>query len=117
LVSGTFSLENLEAIRIFLGDEGRATFKRLLHRLFDDLVPTFCRFPRSGRAFLAYPIRSLEARSAVRCLKRLLRPRDDLRDFILDEYLLLYLLRDARVIFLAIKHHRQLSFDLHQFWP
>ncbi len=109
--------ENLEAIRIFLGAEGRARFGRLLDRLFDDFIPTLCRFPCSGRAFLAHPIRSVEARTAIRHLKRLLRPGDDLREFILDEYLLLYLLRDARVIFLAIKHHRQLSFDLHQFWP
>ena len=108
--------ENLDAIRIFLGAEGRARFERLLDRLFEDFVPTLCRFRRSGRAFLAHPIRSLEARTAVRRLKRLLRPGDDLREFMLDEYLLLYLVRNARVIFLAIKHHRQLSFDLHQFW-
>ena len=107
--------ENLDAIRIFLGAEGRARFERLLDRLFEDFVPTLCRFRRSGRAFLAHPIRSLEARTAVRRLKRLLRPGDDLREFMLDEYLLLYLVRNARVIFLAIKHHRQLSFDLHQF--
>lgn len=109
--------ENLAAIRIFLGAEGRARFERLLDRLFEDLVPTLCRFPRSGRAFLAHPIRSLEARTAVRRLTSRLRPGDDLREFLLDEYLLLYLLRDARVIFLAIQHHRRLSFDLHQFWP
>jgi len=42
---------------------------------------------------------------------------DDLREFVVDDYLLLYLLRGDRIIFLAIKHHRQLSFDLDQFWP
>jgi plasmid stabilization system protein ParE len=109
--------ENLEAIRIFLGPEGRARFERLLDRLFDDLIPTLCRFPRSGRVFLAHPIRSVEARTAIRRLKRLLRAGEDVREFILDEYLLLYLVRDARIIFLAVEHHLQLSFDLHQFWP
>jgi plasmid stabilization system protein ParE len=109
--------ENLDAIQTFLGDEGRSAFRHLVDRLLDDVVPTLCRFPLSGRSFLAQPIGSLEARTALRRLKRALQPRDDLREFIFDEYLLLYLPRDAQVIFLAIKHHRQLSFDLPRFWP
>jgi hypothetical protein len=28
-----------------------------------------------------------------------------------------FLVRDPIVAFLAIKHHRQLSFVLHRFWP
>jgi hypothetical protein len=35
---------------------------------------------------------------------------------ILEEYVTLYLVRGDRVVFLAIKHHRQLSFDLGRFW-
>ncbi len=93
-------VENLDAIQTFL-----------------DLVPTLCRFPLSGRAFVAHSIGSVEARTAVRNLKRFLQPGDDLREFILDEYLLLYLVRGTQVIFLSIKHHSQLSFDLHLFWP
>jgi hypothetical protein len=109
--------ENLGAIQTFLGDEGGAAFDHLLDRLFDDLVPTLCRFPSSGRSFLSHPIRSLEARSAVRRLTRSFQPGDDLREFVFDEYLLLYVLRHTQVIFLSIKHHRQLSFDLSRFWP
>ncbi len=109
--------ENLGAIEAFLGDKRRAAFRHLVSRLLDDLVPTLCRFPFSGRSFLTYPIRSLEARAAVRRLKRSLQPSDNLREFILDEYLLLYLVRGDQVIFLSIKHHRQLSFDLPRFWP
>jgi plasmid stabilization system protein ParE len=109
--------ENLEAIRTFLGDEGRQAFRHLVARVLDDVVPTLCRFPLSGRSFLAQPIGSLEARSAVRRLKRALQPGDDVREFIFDDYLLLYLPRDTQVIFLSIKHHRQLSFDLSRFWP
>jgi len=109
--------ENLLAIETFLGDDGRATFGHLVDRVLDDVVPTLCRFPFSGRSFLTHPIRSLEARSAVRRLKRALQPSDNLREFILDEYLLLYLVRRDQMIFLSIKHHRQLSFDLPRFWP
>ena len=110
------SAANLYTIRTFLGEEGRTAFDRLLDRIIDDLVPALCEFPRSGRAFLAHPIRSLEARRAVRRLKRSLQPGDDLREFIVGEYLLLYLIRGRQVVFLSIKHHRQLSFDLDRFW-
>lgn len=109
--------QNLDAIRDFLGEDGRVTFARLLDRLFEDIVPTVCRFPQSGRPFFDHPARSLETRAARRRLRRLIRAGDDLREFILDEYLLLYLVRGNHVIFLSIKHHRQLSFDLHRFWP
>jgi len=109
--------ENLDTIQAFLGAEGREAWERLLDRLFEDLVPTLTQFPQSGRPLLAQPIRSLEARRAIRRLRGVLHPGDDLREFILDDYLLLYLVRDPIVALLAIKHHRQLSFDLHRFWP
>ncbi|MBI4736071.1 MAG: type II toxin-antitoxin system RelE/ParE family toxin [candidate division NC10 bacterium] len=108
---------NLDGIRTFLGDEGRAAFDRLLDGIVADLVPTLCQFPRSGRAFLAHPIRSLEARTAIRRVKRSLQPGDNLREFVVGEYILLYLIRGPQIIFLSIKHHRQLSFDLDHFWP
>jgi plasmid stabilization system protein ParE len=109
--------ENLDAIRDFFGEDGRAAFARLLDRLFGDLVLTLCQFPQSGRPFFDHPSRSLETRAVHRRLRRLIRPGDELLEFILEEYLLLYLVRRNQVIFLSIKHHRQLSFDLHRFWP
>ena len=107
---------NLDAIRAFLGDEAGEAFARLLNRLLDDLVPTLSQFPRSGRPFLAQPTGSLETRRALRRLRRLLLPSDDLREFILGDYLVLYLIRDRSIVFPAIKHHLQLSFDLPRFW-
>ncbi len=52
----------------------------------------------------------------VKRLRRRLEQADDLREFIADDYLLLYLVRGERIMFLSIKHHRQLSFDLKRFW-
>jgi plasmid stabilization system protein ParE len=109
-------LRNLDAIESFLKPEGVAAFQRLLDRLLDDVVPMLTRFPDAGRNFLQHPIRSREARTLVRKLKSLLSRTDDLREFVVDDYLLLYLLRGRELIFLAIKHHRQLSFDLRRFW-
>jgi plasmid stabilization system protein ParE len=107
---------NLDTIRTFLGAEAGEAFARLLDRLLDDLVPTLGRFPRSGRPFPSQPTGSLETRRALRRMRRLLLPGDDLREFILDDSLVLYLIRDRSIVFLAVKHHRQLSFDLLRFW-
>lgn len=107
---------NLDSIRLFLEPEGRLAFRRLINRLFQDIVPALCRFPRSGRLFLAHAVRSVEARALVDRLRALLKADDDLREFVLDDYLILYLVRQNRIVFLAIKHHRQLSFDLRRLW-
>ncbi len=107
---------NLDSVRLFLEPEGRVAFRRLLDRLFDDIVPTLCRFPRSGRPLLSHPVRSVEAQALADRLKASLRKGDDLREFIVDDYIVLYLVRATRLYFLAIKHHRQLSFDLRRFW-
>ena len=108
---------NLDLVRLFLEPEGRPAFRRLLDRLFDDTVPTLCRFPQSGRPFLAHAIRSIEAQALLERLKAVLRKGDDLREFIVDDYIILYLVRRNRLYFLAIKHHRQLSFDFRRLWP
>ena len=107
---------NLDAIRLFLEPEGEPAFQRLIDRLFGDIVPTLRRFPQSGRPFLAHAVRSSQARVLVNRLKALLNKNDDLREFIVDDYIILYLIRENRLIFLAIKHHRQLSFDLKRLW-
>lgn len=109
-------IRNLDAIQFFLKPGGSHAFKALLDRLFNDIVPLLRRYPQSGRSFLAHPARSKESQTLLRKLKAKMRKGDDLREFVVDEHLLLYLLRGTRIIFLSIKHHRQLSFDLIQFW-
>ena len=49
-------------------------------------------------------------------MKGLLQEGADLREFIQGEFLLLYLVRGNRIVFLSVKHHRQLSYDLQRFW-
>jgi plasmid stabilization system protein ParE len=107
---------NLDSIRLFLDPNGRSAFRRLLDRLFDDIVPTLCRFPQSGRSFLAHAVRSQEARTLLDRLEAVLRKGDDVREFVVDDYIILYLVRSNRLYFLAIKHHRQLSFDFRRLW-
>lgn len=110
-----FSL-NLSAIETFLGAEGAPAYQRLVDRLLDNIVPTLSRFPQCGRLFFLHPLRSAKATVLVTKLRRMLRKSEELREYILGDYLLLYLIQPKRIVFLAIKHHRQLSFDLTKFW-
>jgi hypothetical protein len=107
---------NLTAIEIFLEPGGHPAFQRLLDRLFDEIIPTVCRFPQSGRSFLNRAIKSAKAKALTKELRRLLKKNDDLRECLMGDYLVLYLVRPNRIVFLAVKHHRQLSFDLKDFW-
>lgn len=107
---------NLTAIEEFLGSHGGRAFHRFLNRLFDDIIPTLCRFPQSGRSLLPRAVRSTKANARAKELRTFLTKGEDLREFMIDDYLVLYLIRRGHVIFLAVKHHRQLSFDLKGFW-
>lgn len=107
---------NLTAIEEFVAPHSRTAFHRFLDRLFDDVIPTLCRFPQSGRSFLTCTVKSMKAKALTKALRKFLNKGDDLREFVMDDYLVLYLVRRHQVIFLAMKHHRQLSFDLTRFW-
>jgi plasmid stabilization system protein ParE len=107
---------NLDEIQEFLSVEGRLAFQRLLNRLFDDICPQLSRFPLSGRSFLGHHAGSVDAEKLIERLRERLRAGDNLREFVVDDYVVLYLVRRSRIYFLAIKHHRQLSFDLRRFW-
>lgn len=107
---------NLTAIETFLGHHGRSAYRRFLDHLFEETIPSLCRFPQSWRSLLAHPIKSAKAQALTKKLRTLLGKTGDLREFVMDDYLMLYLVRRGQVIFLAVKHHRQLSFDLKQFW-
>jgi plasmid stabilization system protein ParE len=107
---------NLKAIEEFVAPHSRTACHRSLDRLFDDAIPTLCQFPQSGRPFHTRAVKSLKAKTLTKGLSKLLNKGDDLREFVMDDYLVLYLVRQHQVIFLAVKHHRQLSFDLTRFW-
>ena len=107
---------NLTAIEEFVAPHSRTAFHRFLDRLFDEVIPTLCRFPQSGRSFLTCTVKSAKAKALTKALSKLFNKGDDLREFVMDDYLVLYLVRPHQVVFLAVKHHRQLSFDLKRFW-
>jgi hypothetical protein len=87
------SSANLTAIRTFPGHEGARAYRSLFDRLFDDIIPILCRFPKSGHVFLTHTVRSADAKTLVKKLGVRLRDREALREFVVDDYLILYLIQ------------------------
>ena len=109
---------NLEAIELFLAEaDALSAYDRLLDELLDTLIPNLEQFPAIGRGFLERPAGSVEAVNALERLQTKLRG-GELREYLLADYLVLYARFDAEIYLLAIKHHRQLSFDFQSryFW-
>lgn len=106
---------NLAAIRAWWrdrdADAALAALVDELHRV----VGTLERHPRLGRDFLARIPSSLEARDRMAALRGSLGRRE-VREYVAGDYLLLYSFdpstRPPVVHLLAIRHFRELSFDV-----
>jgi len=106
---------NLEAIESFLAEaDALPAYDHLLDELLDTLIPNLERFPSMGRSFLERPAGSVEALNALERLRTKLLG-GELREYLLEDYLVLYARLDTEIYLLAIRHHRQLSFDF-QAW-
>ena len=107
---------NLEEVQLFLlqADAPQA-FDGLLDELLDTVIPNLERFPGMGRLFLERPVRSVEVSKALARLHtqlKALAKEGELREYVMSHYLVLYARFDATVHMLAIRHHRQLAFDV-----
>ncbi|MEI8573588.1 type II toxin-antitoxin system RelE/ParE family toxin [Methylomonas sp. LW13] len=87
-------------------------YDRLLDSLEDSVIPNLERYPEMGRLFARHNPDSVEALSAT---GRIADHYPAVREYVLEDYLLLYLPTDA-VYLLAIKHYQQLSYDLAGLW-
>ncbi len=117
LVTRNFD-RNLAAIREFLSVAGASTaFDALVGRLATEVIPNLQRFPDLGANFLARAPLSAEGVALFEEVVKAAGPGSRVRQLIDGDYIILYLARGATVHLLAIKHHRQLSFDLVGHWP
>ena len=112
---------NLEEIELFFveADASRA-YDALLDELLATVIPNLERFPDMGRSFLARSARSVETTNSLSALRTklasLTSDPEALREYVLSDYLLLYAQVDSTIYLLAIRHHRQLSFDFQLHW-
>jgi len=112
---------NLADIERFLADaDASRAYDALLDELLATVIPNLERFPAIGRPFLANAVRSVETTNGLEALRaKLLALTPDpeaLREYIFDHYLVLYAKIGANLYLLAIRHHRQLSFDFQSHW-
>lgn len=107
---------NLADVEAYLAQaEAPSAYAALLDELLDTVIPNLERYPAMGRLFLDRPAGSVEGDKALQKLRARLG-EGELREYILREYLVLYLREGALVYLLCIRHHRQLSFDFDQLW-
>jgi plasmid stabilization system protein ParE len=111
---------NLEEIEQFLLDaEAAPAYDALIDELLETVIPNLERFPAMGPSFLSRPLRSVETSNAIDGLQGKLGKIDgnaEVREYVLTHYLLLYAFTGQEVFLLAIRHHKQLSFDFKALW-
>ena len=107
---------NLESIQTFPGgSDSTVACDMLLAELEDRVLPNLARFPGMGRLFMARRLDSVEARMLHEAMLGRLSPGDQLREYVMDDHLLLYRAGVSGIDVLAMRHHRQLAFDIHDF--
>ena len=112
---------NLEEIELFFVEvDAPRAYEALLDELLATVIPNLERFPDMGRSFLARSARSVETTNSMSALRTklasLTSDPEALREYVLSDYLLLYAQVDSTIYLLAIRHHRQLSFDFQSHW-
>lgn len=113
--------KNLEEIKCFLTSaEVPQAYDGLLDELLETVIPNLERFPSMGRPFMLRQPRSVETTNALAALRAkllaLTTDPEELREYVLKDYLLLYAQIGGAIYLLAIRHQRQLSFDFEGHW-
>lgn len=107
---------NLESLEQFLLEaEAPQAFDALLDALMDKVIPNLERFPQMGSSFLDVQYGSVETFNSAEALATI-AGNLDIRQYFFGSHLVLYATSTDTVYLLAIKHHRQLSFDLDAIW-
>jgi hypothetical protein len=83
--------------------------------LFVTVIPTLERFPEIGRDLLTRPLRSVQAQLRAEALRTRIKA-GSIREYIHRDWLILYSVAPDAVHRLAVKHHRQLSYDICHHW-
>jgi hypothetical protein len=93
--------------------ETKSTYVQLLETLSTKVIVDLGQFPEIGRKYLERQQQSVEAIALLTQIENLCPP-DELRQYRLNDYLVLYINRSNTIYLLAIRHQRQLAFKYTQ---
>jgi hypothetical protein len=105
---------NLETMRLFLEDSGAAAnvFDGVVKAIVERLFPLLESHPRVGRDWLlSRPATDSGKLLRQRVVEKLGSSRE-LREVVLDDLLVLYAVDANTLTLLAVRHHRQMGYDL-----
>lgn len=109
-------LRNLEAARLFFveqdADSATARFRKLKEEL-REMIAVVSWSPASGRPARFLGGRSAQARLRAESVQALATQAGlpNLREYVLSRHIVLYAHSDVEVVFLALKHQRQLMYS------
>ena len=95
------------------------TFGLLVESLHDRALPLLRRFPAIGRRVLNTnpdTVHALLAYEQIVDATVLTSSTPELREYIFDDYVLLYLLTDDTIYLVSIRHSKEVSFDFEYLW-
>ncbi|MDD5248609.1 MAG: type II toxin-antitoxin system RelE/ParE family toxin [Rhodocyclaceae bacterium] len=119
-LSANFDRDLSDIERFLTEADAPRAYDALLDELLATVIPNLERFPGMGRPFFSRVARSVETTNALEALRvklsTLTPDPEGLREYIMDDYLVLYAQIGGSIHLLAIKHHRQLSFDFKSHW-
>jgi len=114
-------VKNLRSIEAFLLENSLSAkssvnkFNSVVKSIFDTVIPNRQKFPKLGRIFTNRKTCSVLNQGKVEKLQEQLG-NTQLREYIHDDYLILYAASNRQVFLLSIKHHKQLTFDFKEIW-
>lgn len=118
-ITGNFEA-NLEAIDAFWEEcQFPQGYNQLLDELEQTIIPNLERFPLIGRPFISLQPDSVESTHVQDNLRKKLAQMgrgNDIRQYLTEDYLILYAIIHDAIYLLSIKHSKQLSFDFTHLW-
>ncbi|BBU26978.1 hypothetical protein BTHE68_07120 [Burkholderia sp. THE68] len=94
-------------------------FVRILQSLEEEVVPLLQRFPALGRRFLNTRPDTVHALLAYEKLADATESASiaaELREYVFDDHVLLYLLADDTIYLVSIRHCKEVSFEFDYLW-